>query len=252
MNNGRSTEPSARAIIPYKHIRDGICRSNKDFNLANITRDQRLLNLLPEKLGNFFPTSNFYKVFTNFQLEENDFSRINGYEPLEYKYTNREISKIFTLHIVYSDKHIYDKNVTYYKFDFLPVFIFAKTRGVGQNFNQIFHNFLHENDTQVFTTEDKFEAGNKDKILFDVKKNDSFDFCIDHIADAGNHGIYHYVSKSFYNVLLNTNPRLKEMYYTWYLISRENLTAEHPLLTYNQDIDQRGVRLFFLITFLAI
>ena len=95
---------------------------------------------------------------------------INGYEPLEYKDTNREISKIFTLHIAHSDKCKYDKNVTYYKFDFLPLFIFSKTKGVGQNFNQMFYNFLHENDKQVFTTEDKFEGGKKDKILYVVKK----------------------------------------------------------------------------------
>ena len=68
---------------------------------------------------------------------------------------------------------------------------------------------------------------------------------MDQIADAGNHGIYHYVSDSFYNVLLNTNPHLKEIYHTWYLISRKNLTEEQPLLTYNQDIDQGGVRLFY-------
>ena len=137
-----------------------------------------------KKIGNFYPTSDFYKEFTNFQLEENDFTRINWYEPLEYKYRSREISKVFTLHIVHSDKHIYDKNVTYYKFDFLPVFIFEKTRRVGQNFNQIFYNFLHENDMQAFTTEDKFEAGKKDKILYIVKKNSTFAFCIYQIADA--------------------------------------------------------------------
>ena len=91
MNNARSTEPLARVIIPYELIRDSICRSNKDFNLTNITGDQRLLNLLPEKTGNFYPTSNFYGEFTNFQLEENNFTRINGYEPLKYKYTNRKI-----------------------------------------------------------------------------------------------------------------------------------------------------------------
>ena len=78
---------------------------------------------------------------------------------------NRWISKIFTLHIIHSNE-----STTYYKFDFLPVLIFVKTRGVGQNFNQIFHNFLHENDTQVFTTEDKFKARKKEKILSVVKK----------------------------------------------------------------------------------
>ena len=51
------------------------------------------------------------------------------------------------------------------------MFNFAKTRVLGQNFNQIFYDFLHENDTQVFTTEDKFKAGKKDKILYVVKKN---------------------------------------------------------------------------------
>ena len=44
---------------------------------------------------------------------------------------------------------------------------------------------------------------------------------------------------------MNTNLRLKEIYYTWYLISKENLLKGHPLLTYNQDIDQRGVRLLY-------
>ena len=50
--------------------------------------------------------------------------------------------------------------------------------------------------------------------------------------------------KFFYTVLLNTNLRLKEIYHTWYLKSKENLLKGHPLLRYNQDIDQRGVRLF--------
>ena len=43
---------------------------------------------------------------------------------------------------------------------------------------------------------------------------------------------------------MNTNLRLKEIYHTWYLKSKENLLKGHPLLRYNQDIDQRGVRLF--------
>ena len=55
-------------------------------------------------------------------------------------------------------------------------FLFLRKQGVGQNFNQIFYNFLHENDTQFFTTEDKLEAGKKDKILYVVKKNSSFAF----------------------------------------------------------------------------
>ena len=47
VNYAGSTEPPTREIIPYKLIRDGTRRRNKDFNLTNITGDQRLLNLLP-------------------------------------------------------------------------------------------------------------------------------------------------------------------------------------------------------------
>ena len=57
-------------------------------------------------MGNFYRTNDFYKEFTNFKLEENDFTRINGYKPLEYKYANKEISKIFTLHIIQSETYI--------------------------------------------------------------------------------------------------------------------------------------------------
>ena len=69
------------------------------------------------------------------------------------------------LHIIHSNE-----SATCCKFDILPVFIFVKTRGVGQNFNQIFYSFLHENDTQFFTTEDKFKARKKDKIVYIIKK----------------------------------------------------------------------------------
>ena len=62
----------------------------------------------------------------------------------------------------------------------------------------MFYNFLHENNTQVFTTEDKFKAGKKDKILYLVKKktkkkNGMFTSYINQIEDAGDCGIYHYV-----------------------------------------------------------
>ena len=98
VNNAGSTELPTRAMIPYKLIRNRICRRNKDFNLRNIIGDQRLLNLLPEKTGDFYPLSDFCKDFTNFQLEENDFTRINGYESLEYKYTNRDFKNIHSTH----------------------------------------------------------------------------------------------------------------------------------------------------------
>ena len=66
MNNAGSPEPPTRAMIPYKLIRDGICRRNKDFNLINITGDQRSLNLLPEKTGNFYPKAIFIRTLQTF------------------------------------------------------------------------------------------------------------------------------------------------------------------------------------------
>ena len=77
------------------------------------------------------------------------------------------------------------------------------------------------------------------------KNNGTFTSNINQIEDVGNHGIYHYLSQSFYNILLNTNLSLKEIYHTWYLISKEKLLKEHSLLRYNQDNDQRGVRYYF-------
>ena len=76
------------------------------------------------------------------------------------------------------------------------------------------------------------------------KKNGTFTSYINQTEDAGDCGIYHYVKWNFFTLLLNTNLRLKEIYHTWYLKSKENLLKGHPLLRYNQDIDQRGVRLF--------
>ena len=66
VNNAGSTELPTRAMIPYKLIRNRICRRNKDFNLTNIIGGQRLLNLLPEKTGDFYPLSDFVRTLQTF------------------------------------------------------------------------------------------------------------------------------------------------------------------------------------------
>ena len=58
--------------------------------------------------------------------------------------------------------------------------------------------------------------------------------------DAENQGVYHYVSESFYTVLWNPNLPLEEIYHT-----KENLLKGHLIVMYNQNVDQRGVRLFY-------
>ena len=197
VNNTGSIEPPIRAMVPHKLIRDSICRRNKDFNLTNIARDQRLLNLLPEKTDDFYPTSDFYKDFTNFQLEEN-----------EKKILNREISSIFTLHIVHSDKPIYDESITCCKYLFLQ-----KQEVYVKILTKYFTTFCMKTIQKFLQQKINLKLEKKIKSYTLSKKNGTFTSYINQIEDAGNHGIYHYISESFYTVLLNTNLCLKEIYH---------------------------------------
>ena len=132
-------------------IREGIVTKNTNFNLTDITGDERLLALLPPKNSNYYPLSDFYKEVTDFDLTQKDFVNFHGFENEEYKYNDVEINNTFFLHILHSNK---DK--TYYNFDFLPVFKYAKEHGIGQSFEDTFYTYLEENDSDVFITEEKY------------------------------------------------------------------------------------------------
>ena len=88
-----------------------------------------MIALLPEKANEFYPLSDFSKQFTNFKDS--------------FRFDDREISDTFKIHMQHFD------------FDFLPVFKFAKSESIGQNFKDYFFRYLSENDTEVFPTEKK-------------------------------------------------------------------------------------------------
>ena len=94
--------------------------------------------------------SDFYNEFSTFQLENDDFVKTKGFANSPYQYSEVEITKYFTIDIIHSFVE-----VIHYHFDFLPVFKYAKTRGLRVNFGRIFYGYLKENDTVVFTTEEK-------------------------------------------------------------------------------------------------
>ena len=119
-----------------------------------------MLALLPPKNSHYYPLSDFYEEFTDFDLTQKDFVNFHGFENVGYNYNNVEINNIYFLHILHSNE---DK--TFYNFDFLPVFKYAKEHGKGQPSEDIFYTYLEENDTDVFTIEGKYLNGKKEKIL---------------------------------------------------------------------------------------
>ena len=65
--------------------------------------------------------------------------------------TMLKLTMFFFLYVLHSNE---DK--TYYNFDFLPVFKYAKEHGIGQSFEDTFYTYLEENDSDVFSTEEKY------------------------------------------------------------------------------------------------
>ena len=116
-----------RSLIPLNLIKVGIVRRQKDFSLTNITGDSRLIALLLEKKNKFYPLSHFYEEFTNFKLMEQDFFGFDGFEETKYRFSDREISHLFKIHMLHSNAL-----KTRYLFDFLPMFKFAKSQSIGQ------------------------------------------------------------------------------------------------------------------------
>ena len=70
----------------------------------------------------------------------------------------KEISDIFKIHIIHSST-----SKTNYHFDYLPILKFPKEKPVGQDFKDIFYDYLSENATEVFTTEKEIRRRQKKK-----------------------------------------------------------------------------------------
>ena len=75
-----STQALDRFLFPKKLIEEGHTKKLINFNLTDVTGDQRLLELLPTKKNDFYPLSKFYNDFKNFQVNEKDFKKTFGFE----------------------------------------------------------------------------------------------------------------------------------------------------------------------------
>ena len=201
----------------------------------------RFLALLPPKNSNYYPLSDFYKEFTDFNLTQKDCVNFHGFENEEYKY-DVETNNISFLHILHSNE---DK--TYYNFHFLRVFKYAKEHEIGQSFEDKFYTYLVENNTDVFTTDARYLNGKKEKILYILDKEKIFRFLDKKIQNPGTYGAYHCISECFYSILLNTNSRFLDIFSIWYNISKNSISSNHPLTRYKslEHFDKRGIRLFY-------
>ena len=237
-----STQPFDRFLFPKKLIEEGFTKKLINFNLKDVTGDQRLLGLLPAKTNDFYPLSEFYREFTNFQVNEKDFSKILEIEDTSspYRFSENEILDIFKIHIIHSN----DAGTQCF-FNFFPVFKFVKERGVSET-KGIFYSCLSQNKTEVFTTEEKFSNGYKKNICDIVNDQGQLKFLGKDIEDPGPYGFYHYFSETFYQLLKETNSRLNDLYNTWYLISKSNFQKGHPVAKIiKSTIDPVGIRLFY-------
>ena len=110
-----TTQPLRRSLFPHNLIRDEVVRRQKDFSLTDITGDSRLLELFPERSSDFYSLSNFYSELTNFNIEKEDLFRFHGFKDKSYRFSKRNISDIFKIHIIHSNT-----SKTNYQFDYLP------------------------------------------------------------------------------------------------------------------------------------
>ena len=83
-----STQNLNSCLFPLHLIKKAIVRKNTNFNLTDITGDDRLLALLLPKNSNYYPLIDFYKESTDFDLTQKDFVNIHGFENEEYKYND--------------------------------------------------------------------------------------------------------------------------------------------------------------------
>ena len=65
------------------------------------------------------------------------------------------------------------------------------------------------------------------KVCYVINDQGQFKFLGKEIADPGVDRVYHYISETFYFLLKESNSKLNELYYTWYLISTSDLEKNH-------------------------
>ena len=123
------------------------------------------------------------------------------------------------------------------------MFKYFKNRGLGQKFEQVFYSYLHENNTTVFTTKEKYDAGKKEFILYIVFLDGTYEFLNDKIVPKQGR-THQYISEVFYSNL----GKKDRNFYFFHPISVNTLFNEnHPLIKgRKKDVtDERGVRLLY-------
>ena len=104
------------------------------------------------------------------------------------------------------------------------------------------------NDKEVVTTEKNYNVGKTRNIIYLANETGQFKFLDNETKDLGRHGLYQFISETFYFTLLKTNKTLNESYSTWYHIPENTLLNGHLILKNfksTEHIDQRSVRLFY-------
>ena len=114
-----STQPLDRFLFPKKLIEERCTKKLINFNLTDVTRDQRLLELLPAKTNDFYPLSEFYRDFTNFQVNKKDFSKTLRFEDMSYRFLENEILDIFKIHIIHSKSQVFNVSLTFFQYSSL-------------------------------------------------------------------------------------------------------------------------------------
>ena len=92
------------------------------------------------------------------------------------------------------------------------VFKYAKEHEIGQSFEDKFYTYLVENNTDFFTTDERYLNGKKEKILYILDKEKNLRFLDKKIQNPGTYGAYHCISECFHSILLNTNSRFLDIY----------------------------------------
>ena len=124
-----STQNLNRCLFPLHLIKEAIVRKNANFNLTDVTGDERLLALLPPKNSNYYSLSNFYKEFTDFDLTHKDLKNMNS--------TMLKLTIFFFSIYCIATK---TKRITI--LTFLPVFKYANEHGIEQSFEDTFRTTL--------------------------------------------------------------------------------------------------------------
>ena len=104
------------------------------------------------------------------------------------------------------------------------------TEGTGQKFKDYVFSHLSENDTEVFTTEKKYNEGKTRNFIYLLNETEQFKFLDNEIKDPGWYRSYQYISETFYSILLKTNKRLHKIYSTSYHIPKNTLLNGHLTL----------------------